>query len=101
MVVDIINNLFSAISSYFTSLSHFGYKKKSDVNNLLIYSFIEEMLTGRMREFITEDDYRYIEKALHCLYGSTCFIPYPEYVGNSEITFTDGILTAYKKCNKT
>lgn len=72
-----------SVSSYFKALTYFGYKKQTDVDKLLIFNFIEELLTGSMKCFITEDDYRYIEQALNCLYGSSCLIPYPEYTTNT------------------
>ena len=71
-----------SIDSYFQSLSVLGYRKQTDVDALIIYSFIEELLTGPMRVFITEDDYKAIGAALNCLQG-TCLIPYQQYQGSS------------------
>lgn len=83
--MQILNDVFSAFMSYFNALSNFGYKKNSDVNKLLIYSFIQEMLTEEMRYYITEEDYRKIEQALYCLYGSSCLLPYPKYISNANL----------------
>lgn len=80
MAVEILNTTFNSINTYFDSLALFGYRKQSDVNKLLALIFIEEILTEEMRFFITEEDYRLIERALYCLYGSSCLIPYPEYI---------------------
>ena len=85
VVVEILDNVFSSIESYFNALSYFGYKKNSDVNKLLIYNFLSEMLTGEMRYYITEEDYRNIEKALYCLYGTSCLIPYPKYISDTNL----------------
>lgn len=82
MAVEIINDVFNSIGTYFNALTQFGYKKQEDVNKLLVYNFIEEMLTGEMRFFVTEADYRLIEQALSCLYGSSCLIPYPQYAND-------------------
>lgn len=85
MAVEIINDVFNSVNSYFNALTQFGYKKQDDVNRLLIYNFIGEMLTGEMRFFITEADYRLIEQALSCLYGSSCLIPYPQYANDDYL----------------
>ncbi len=73
------------MSVYFNALTKFGYKKQSDVNKLLVYNFIGEILTGEMRYFITEKDYGAIEQALSCLYGSSCLIPYPQYINDDYL----------------
>lgn len=83
--MEILNQVSSSFSSYFNALTQFGYKKQSDVNRLLAYDFIGEILTGEMRFFITEEDYKIIEQALSCLYGSSCLIPYPQYVNNDSL----------------
>lgn len=85
MAVEIINDVFNSMSFYFNALTQFGYKKQEDVNKLLIYNFIEELLTGDMRFFINEADYRLIEQALSCLYGSSCLMPYPQYANNDSL----------------
>ena len=85
MAVEIINDVFNSIGTYFNALTQFGYKKQGDVDKLLVYSFIEEMLTGEMRFFVTEADYRLIEQALSCLYGSSCLIPYPQYANDDYL----------------
>ncbi len=68
-----------AIIRYFTTLSQFGYKKYSDVNKILVLFFIEEMLSGEMSYYITQEDYRSIINALYCLTGSTCMIDFPMF----------------------
>lgn len=83
--MEILNQLASSINTYFRTLTHFGYKKQSDVNKLLVYNFIGEMLTEEMRFFITEEDYKIIEQALYCLYGSSCLIPYPQYINDDSL----------------
>lgn len=78
MAVEISNDAYNAVVKYFSVLSHSGYKPYSSVNNLLVYTFAEELLTGDLSYFITEKDYNTIDKALNCLYGS-CMISYPDY----------------------
>ena len=55
--MDILNQVADSMSYYFNALKQFGYKKQEDVNKLLAFIYIEEMLTGDMRNFIKEDDY--------------------------------------------
>lgn len=75
-----------SLGRYFNALSKFGYKSYADVDKLLILIFIQELLDSDCRSFITEDEYLIIHKALYCLYGSTCLIPYPEYISDAAIT---------------
>lgn len=75
--MDITNEVYNAISRYYTILSKTGYKEYNEVDDLLIYTFIEELLT-EYAEFITESDLQSITKLLYCLYGS-CMILFPDY----------------------
>ncbi len=70
--------LYESCSRYFTNLSNYGYRRNEDVKKLLFYVFVNE-LVNTTSVVITEDDYRSLEKALYCLYGTTCLIPYPNY----------------------
>lgn len=80
---DLIN---TSLKRYFNSLFKFGYKSYNEVNKLLVLLFIQELLNSDCKNFITEKDYITIHKILYCLYGSTCLIPYPEYIVNTSIT---------------
>lgn len=73
------DDLWSSLTHYFNALKWFGHRSERDTNKLTIYTFLIELLTGDMRDYITEADYRAIEKALYCLYGSSCLISYPQY----------------------
>ena len=66
----------NVLDRYFTSLSNSGYKSYEDVNKIIIYTFIEELLCGPMSEFVTKDDYKSIMSLLCRLYDS-CNIPMP------------------------
>lgn len=83
--MEILDDVAKSIGIYFNTLAQLGYKKQPDVDRLLVYSFFEELLTGEMRCFITESDYRLIEQALSCLYGSSCLVPYPEYINDDNL----------------
>lgn len=83
--MEISDNLSNSLTHYFNALEHTGYRPYGEVYNLLAYVIIEEMLTGPMSEFIDEKDYKMINNALYCLYG-TCLIPYPHYLnGIAEV----------------
>lgn len=69
----------NAVNNYFSSLKKLGYKNYSEVNKLLILIFIEELLYGPMSGLITERDYDDITKAIYCIYGASCMLPYPSY----------------------
>lgn len=74
--------VYNSLTSYFTSLNNIGYRKQSDVNKLLVFITIQEVLDNDFRGLVSEEDYDIINKALYCLYGSTCLIPYPDYYNN-------------------
>lgn len=82
-----VNDVYNSIVKYFNNLANTGYRKQSDVNRLFLYSEIQELLNNDFRGLISEEDYKDISKALYCLYGSTCLIPYPNYFNtkNSKI----------------
>lgn len=88
--MEITNVVSKGLNSYYDSLSVLGNRPQSDVDKLLVLSFLEEVLTEEMRFLITEKDYRTIEKALNCLYGN-CLVPFPQYQGSPLFgTITDG-----------
>ena len=76
----------TSLERYFKTLSLFGYKSYSEVYKLIVLIFIQELLDSDCKSFIKEDEYILIHKALYCLYGSTCLIPYPEYIANTDLT---------------
>ena len=68
-----------ALSRYFSTLSTLGYKSDQSVFKLLVILFIEELLTGEFSQFVTEDDYRDITKAIYCIIGNSCLVDFPSY----------------------
>lgn len=73
--------LYDACLRYFTSLSHYGYRNEDEVKKLLLYTYIHE-LVNTTSIVISEEDYKHIENALYCIYGTSCLIPYPKYCEN-------------------
>ena len=77
--MEITNISYEALKRYFKSLAILGYMKYEEVDKLLVLLSIEELLTGPLSIYITEEDYKVILNALDCLYGSTCLIDLPSY----------------------
>lgn len=87
MVLDVgamVNNVYNSINSYFNHLGNVGYQKQSDVNKLILYTFIQDLLDKDFRGYVNEKDYGIINRVLYCLYGSTCLIPYPDYYNSKN-----------------
>ena len=74
--------LYSSILKYFNTLSSTGYISYNDVDKLLLLVTIEEFIYNDFRGFITENDYREIEKFLYKIFGTSCLTPYPNYCNN-------------------
>lgn len=74
-----VDTVYNAINKYFNTLGNTGYVKQKDVYKLLVLCGIEELLNNDFRGLVSQEDYSLINKALYCLYGSTCLIPYPDY----------------------
>ena len=52
----------------------------SEMQKLMILGFYKDFVYGDYRGILSKDDYLLIERALDCLYGSSCLIPYPDYL---------------------
>lgn len=74
--------LYNSLFKYFDTLSSTGYVSYKDVDKLLLLTIIQEFIYNDFRGFITEDDYREIEKFLYRIFGTSCLIPYPNYCNN-------------------
>lgn len=77
--------LYNSLSSYFHALELKGYMPYKDMQKLLILGFYRDFVFSDYRGLITRDDYLLIERALDCLYGSTCLIPYPDYLKMNKL----------------
>lgn len=72
--------LYNALTKYYHALELKGYMANSHAVKLLILIFFRDFVFYDYRGLITKEDYHLIEKALDCIYGSTCLIPYPDYL---------------------
>lgn len=73
------NLVYESLNRYFTHLGNVGYTKQAEIYKLLFLITLQELLDGDFKELISEKDYEEINKALYCVYGSTCLAPYPDY----------------------
>ena len=72
--------LYNALTKYYHALELKGYMANSHAVKLLILIFFRDFIFHDYRGLITKEDYHLIEKELDCIYGSTCLIPYPDYL---------------------
>jgi hypothetical protein len=72
--------LYNSLSSYYHALSLKGYMPYIDAQKLLILSFYRDFILNDYRGLLSGEDYHTIESALNCLWGSSCLIPYPDYL---------------------
>ena len=71
-----------AIDRYMSILSYVGYKSYCEVNKLIVYFFIEEILS-KFNLVVTEKDYNIMANVVNYLYGS-CMIPFPYYIDKTK-----------------
>lgn len=74
------NLIYNAISHYYAALCKLGYYKYGEVFSLLVLCFLRDFVYNDYRAVLSRKDYHEIEKALNCLFGSNCLIPYPDYL---------------------
>ena len=72
--------IYNALTSYYNALSKLGYMSNSQAEKLLLLTFYRDFVFNDYRGLISKEDYQVIERALNCLYGTTCLIPYPDYL---------------------
>lgn len=72
--------IYEALGRYYKNLELKGYEPYKNVIKLLVLIFYRDFVYNDYRGNITKEDYYLIEKALDCLYGTTCLIPYPDYL---------------------
>ena len=72
--------VYNSSESYFGALEKIGYLPYKDSQKVLLLSFYRDFVFNDYRGLLSKEDYHLIEKALDCLYGSSCLIPYPDYL---------------------
>ena len=81
--------VYNSVYHYFTALDKLGYYKQEDVNKLLVLLFFYNFTTDDYKGNISKKDYALIDKALYCLYGTSCLIPYPDYLKMGDLHLGD------------
>lgn len=72
--------LYEALTKYYHALELKGYISISHSAKLLIMTFYRDLVFHDYRGTLSKRDYCLIEKALDCIYGTSCLIPYPDYL---------------------
>ena len=72
--------LYEALVKYYHALELKGYMSASNSIKLLVLCFYRDFMFHDYRGLLSKDDYHLIERALDCIYGTSCLIPYPDYL---------------------
>ena len=72
--------IFNALEAYYNALEKKGYMADIYWKKLLVLIFYRDFVFGDYRGFLSKEDYLLIEKALECIWGTVCLIPYPDYL---------------------
>lgn len=72
--------LYEALTSYYKALEKIGYLSRPHVLKLLVLCFYRDFVYNDYKAKLDKKDYCLIEKALDCIYGTSCLIPYPDYL---------------------
>lgn len=72
--------LYEALIKYFHALEVKGYMSRTHSEKLLVMAFYRDFMFNDYRALLSKRDYCLIERALDCLYGTSCLIPYPDYL---------------------
>lgn len=88
--MDELNTLLAeSLDKYFKVLKKEGYKSYGDVYNLIALCAIHQIIYA-YGDFLTEEDMRYISKAMYCI-GGNCLIDFPSYLSEDTIFHKDRI----------
>lgn len=81
--------VYRAIEHYYTALRALGRYSRVHVGRLLILMFYRRLLYEDYRGYVSREDYALIGSALERLYGSTCLIPYADYLKMGKLRMGD------------
>lgn len=80
----LIDICYNSLNRYFDSLINRGYVSLREENKVLALITIEEMVNCDFRGDINKEDYDKISNALYSLFGTSCLIPFPEYITDMD-----------------
>lgn len=72
--------VYDALMKYYGALGKLGYIKYADVFGLILLCFYRDFVFEDYRAVLSYEDYKDIDRALNCLFGSSCLIPYIDYL---------------------
>lgn len=86
MVVGVMDEvLYNALTGYYKVLQRRGFFSYNETLKILVLGFFRDFVFHDYRGILSKGDYRDIERALNCLFGSNCLIPYPDYLKMSKL----------------
>ena len=88
--------VYNALISYFHALELKGYIPYPQTIKLLVLCFYRDFVYNDYRGVLSKEDYQLIERALNCLYGTTCLIPYPDYLKMGKLHLGEITEMAYR-----
>lgn len=68
-----------ALNRYFDRLHQVGYMSYNDVNLLLILTYIQDIYDNYS---LTDEELRILDRAMNCIQGKNCMIPYSTFNGS-------------------
>lgn len=81
--------LLEALTKYYHALEVKGYMSKVHSEKLLVMAFYWDFIYNDYRALLSKRDYCLIERALDCIYGTSCLIPYPDYLKMGKLHLGD------------
>ena len=90
------NIIYQALTDYYHALELKGYMPHSQSLKLLVLCFYRDFVFHDYRGLLSRKDYLLIERALDCLWGSSCLIPYPDYLKMGKLHIGEMTEMAYR-----
>ena len=81
--------LYKSLTQYFHALEYNIYMEDPQTRELLVLGFYKDFLYHDYRALLSKENYYLIEKALDCLFGKSCLIPYPDYLKMGKLHLGD------------
>lgn len=81
--------LYEALTKYYNALEYNIYMDKIPTMELLVLGFYRDFIFHDFRGLLSKENYHLIEKALDCLFGNSCLIPYPDYLKMGKLHLGD------------
>ena len=95
--------IYEMLGKYYKTLKTLGYVPTDISFKMIILTFYRYFVYEDYLGLISKEDYHLIERSLNCLYGSSCLIPYPDYLkmGKSNLGSIAELAQRVKKLEET